>query len=107
LSVDTRRQPDHFGEGLAVLKRAGLLADPLPRAVALQRVLDLLLEDASCAAQLAQGVEVAEDRHVRVCGVVLVLVAAGVAINALGRTHEREPGPAHHDLRVAALRRYP
>ena len=64
-----RGQLDHLGEGLAVLKEPGLLADPLARAVALDRVLDLLLENPARAAQLAQAVEVAEHRHVRVGGI--------------------------------------
>ena len=55
------------------------------------------------AAQLAQAVEVAEQRHVGVGGVRRVPVAAGVAVGALGGAHQGEPGLAHQDLRIAAL----
>ena len=56
------------------------LADPAAFAVAADGVADLLLEDPPGAAQLAQAVEVADDRHVRVGGVLRVVVAAGVAV---------------------------
>ena len=99
----SRGQLDYFGERLAVLEEPALFTDTAALTVAADRVADLLLEDPPGAAQLAQAVEVPEDRHVRVGGVLGVLVAAGVAVGPLGGTHQREPDLAHHDLGVAAL----
>ena len=101
---NARGEFDHLGEVLAVLEEPSLFADPLAASVGLDRILDLLLEDPARPAQLAQAVEVAEHRHIRVGGVLLVLVPAGVAVGALGGAHQGEPRLAHDDFRVPALR---
>ncbi len=80
-----RGQLHDLREVLAVLEEPALFADPLAAAVGLDRVLNLFLEDPPRPAQLAQAVEVAEHRHVRVGGVLVVLVAARVAVGSARR----------------------
>ena len=99
LSVETREVSSTTSEKvLRSWKSPRSLADALALPVGLDRVLDLLLEDPPRAAQLAQAVEVAEHRHVRVGGVLLVLVPAGVAV---GRS--AAPMSASQALRITTF----
>src|SRR5262249_57823938 len=82
---------DYLGEGLPILKQASRFADPLAGSISLDRILDLFLENPSRSSQLAQAIEIAEHGHVRVSGILLVLVATGIPISALGSTHEGKP----------------
>ena len=76
---------------------------PSLAADALQGVLDFLLHDPTRTAQLAQAIEVAENRHVRIGRVVRGLVSTGIPICLLSRTHQSQERPTHEDLRVATL----
>ena len=80
-----------------------LLADPLAVGVAGEPGVDLVLDDPPAAAQLAQAVEVAEQRHVGVGGVVGVLLAAVGVVGLLGGPEQGQIGPQHHDLEAAPL----
>ena len=105
LSVLTRRgQLDRLVGDLAVLEQALRLADPLAAAVAGQPVADFVLDDPPGAAQLAQAVEVAEQRHVRdrpdLSG---RLLAAELGVGLLCRGQERQVDPQHDHLGAAAL----
>ncbi len=92
LSVGTREVSSTTSEKfLRSWNSPRCFADPAARAVARDRVADLLLDDPPRAAQLAQAVEVADQRHVRVGRVLGVVVAAGVAVAALGGAHQRQP----------------
>ena len=61
-----RGQPQHLRERGAVAEQPPRLTDPPPRAVARDGRADLLFQDATGPAQLAQAVEVRERRHVRI-----------------------------------------
>ena len=99
---DAGGQLQHLGKGAAVLEQAPRFADALALAVLLEGVLHLLLQNAPGAAEFAQAVEVAEHGHVRVGGVVLVLVPAGFPKGPLRRAHQRQPDLAHDQFGAAS-----
>ena len=70
LSVVTREVSSTTSEAIVRSAKSPRLADALAVAVPVSRVFDLVLDDAAAAAQLAQAVEVAEQRHVGVGRVV-------------------------------------
>ena len=83
------------------------LADALPRRrTASTRSPDLVLDDAACAAELAQRVEIAEHGHVRVGRVHRVRPVAAAASSShmlLRGGSQRRRRTQKHDLRAAAL----
>ena len=89
---------DHLVEPVAAGEQAGVASGPDAPSIDRQGALDLFLDDPPGTAELAQAVEVAEDGHVGIGGVVGVPVRPRFKVGLLGRTHQGKPNPAHHDL---------
>jgi hypothetical protein len=64
----------------------------------------LVLDDAAATAELAQAVEVPEQRHVGIRRVVPVAASAFLLVDARGCGHQREVGAEEDDLEAAPLR---
>ena len=62
-----------------------------------------VFDDAAAAAQFAQAVEVAQERHVRVGGVLLVGLAAFALVGGLAGAEQRQPGAEQDDFQAATL----
>ncbi len=99
-----RGQLQHLREGGAVAEQPLRLTDPPPRPIARNGRADLLLQDATGPAQLAQAVEVGERRHVGIGRVPRIPVAAALVPGERRRAHQRQLQAAHQHLGVAALR---
>jgi hypothetical protein len=103
--VHARRELDDIVRDRSIRERSLLLACPLPLRVSGQPRPYFVLDDPAAAAQLAQAVEVANKRHVRVGGIVAIPLAAGGHIRLLRRREQGEVGAEEDDLEVTSLRR--
>ena len=94
VGADPRSQLDHIGEAGTVPKQALRLAEAPALAVALERVLHFFFENAPGASELAQAVEVAEHRHVRIRRIAPAPRSARLA-----------PGPFRRAMSASSTRR--
>jgi hypothetical protein len=103
VSAHAGGQLDHLVGDLPLREKPLLLAVPLTAGVARQAGAHLVLDDPPAAAQLAEAVEVAEQRHVGVGRVVLVSLAAVSCVPLMRGSEEREVGAQQDDLQATPL----